>query len=86
MDTQELNTFIQDLIIEAAELDPMTIEPDQDLSALGLDSLAGLEVAVNLEKKFKFKIPPSRYEEMITIAGIATIVNDVQAEKEAVSA
>ncbi|WP_375055760.1 acyl carrier protein [Zobellella sp. DQSA1] len=85
MDNQELHTFIQELIIEAAELDPMTIDPDQDLSALGLDSLAGLEVAVNLEKKFKFKIPPTRYEEMITISGISNIVNELREQKETVT-
>lgn len=86
MDTQELNTFIQDLVIEAAELDPMTIDPQQDLSAVGLDSLAGLEVAVNLEKRFKFKIPPTRYEEMTTISGISTIVNELLEQKEPVNA
>lgn len=86
MDTKELNTFIQGLIIEAAELDPMKIEPDQDLSTVGLDSLAGLEVTVNLEKKFKIKIPPTRYEEMVTISGISSIVNELRAQNEVATA
>lgn len=86
MQVQELYNLIQELIIEAAELDPMDIAPEQDLIALGLDSLAGLEVTVNLEKQFKVKVPATRYEEMTSIKAIADIVQELLEAKEAVPA
>jgi len=82
---KKLYKIIQDYAIEAAELDEMEIDPHEDLIELGLDSLAGLEITVNLEKKYKIKIPPSRYEEMTTIHAITTIVNELLEEKEALA-
>ncbi|MGN0922075.1 MAG: acyl carrier protein [Cellvibrio sp.] len=86
MENQALYQLIQELIIEAAELNPIAIAPDDDLVAIGLDSLAGLEVTVNLEKKFKIKIPATRYEEMITIRAIADIVQDLVKQNESLPA
>ena len=40
-------------------------------------ALAGLEVTVNLEKKFQIKIPPARYEELVSIAAIGAIVQEL---------
>ncbi len=76
---------IREYVIEAAELDEQDIAPDEDLITLGLDSLAGLEITVNLEKKYGVKIPPSRYEEMTTIAAISSIVEQLVAEKNPVA-
>ena len=51
-----------------------------------MDSLAGLEITVNLEKKYQIKVPPSRYEEMTTIKAIANIVTELLQEKEGAAA
>lgn len=83
---ENLHALIQEYIIEAAELDDITISPEEDLIELGLDSLAGLEITVNLEKKYKIKVPPSRYEEMTTIKAIENIVNELLEEKEGAAA
>ncbi len=77
----EYHKIIQEYVIEAAELDERDIAPDEDLIALGVDSLAGLEITVNLEKQYGIKIPPSRYEEMTSIAAISAIVEQLVAEK-----
>lgn len=83
MQGQELYNLIQELIIDAAELDPMDIAPEQDLIALGMDSLAGLEVTVNLEKRFKVKVPATRYQEMTSIKAIGSIILELVEAKEA---
>lgn len=78
----ELHSLIREYTIEAAELDEMEIGLDQDLVELGLDSLAGLEITVNLEKKYQIKVPPARYEEMVTIQAIANLVTELLDAKE----
>ncbi|MFT6248644.1 MAG: acyl carrier protein [Cognaticolwellia sp.] len=78
----ELHSLIREYTIEAAELDEMEISLDQDLVELGLDSLAGLEITVNLEKKYQIKVPPARYEEMVTIQAIANLVTELLDAKE----
>lgn len=74
---EALFEVIRKTIIEAAELDDVAIDPDVDLSTFDVDSLAGLEVAVNLEKRYGIKIPPAKYPDMTTIRAIAAIVQDL---------
>lgn len=83
---EALYSVIAEFVIDAAELEIDELAPDEDLIALGLDSLAGLEIAVNIEKKYQIKIPPARYEEMISVRKIADIVTELINEKEAVAA
>ncbi len=78
---EELYAVIRGLIIEAAELDEVDIGLDEKLGDHDVDSLAGLEVTVNLEKKYQIKIPPERYGEMISIRAIAAIVTELVAAK-----
>ncbi|QNA87327.1 acyl carrier protein [Massilia sp. Dwa41.01b] len=74
----DLHTTIRNLIIEAAELDEDTeIGLTDSLHDHDVDSLAGLEVTVNLEKKYQIKIPPARYEELVSIGAIAAIVQEL---------
>lgn len=80
---EELFALIRQLIIEAAELDDVEIGVDEQLADHEVDSLAGLEVTVNLEKKYQVKIPPERYEEMTSIRSIATIVSELISAKAA---
>jgi len=74
---EELHALIRRLIIEAAELDEVQIGLDDPLGDHEVDSLAGLEVTVNLEKRYKIKVPPERYEEMSSIRAIAAIVTEL---------
>lgn len=75
---QQLHTIIRNMIVEAAELDDDTqIGLTDSLHDHDVDSLAGLEVTVNLEKKFQIKIPPARYEELVSIAAIGAIVQEL---------
>lgn len=83
---EALYPVISEYVIDAAELDVEELAPEEDLVELGLDSLAGLEIAVNIEKKYQIKIPPARYEEMITVKKIAEIISELINEKEAVAA
>ncbi|WP_407330682.1 acyl carrier protein [Enterovibrio sp. 27052020O] len=83
---ENLYAVISEYVIDAAELDVEELAPDEDLIELGLDSLAGLEIAVNIEKQYKIKIPPARYEDMTTVKKIAEIISGLLAEKEAVAA
>lgn len=80
---EELYASIRRLIIEAAELDEVEIGLDEQLADHEVDSLAGLEVTVNLEKKYQIKIPPERYEDMTSIRAIAAIVTELVAAKAA---
>lgn len=83
---EALYPVISEYVIDAAELDVEELAPEEDLVELGLDSLAGLEIAVNIEKKYQIKIPPAIYEEMTTVKRIAEIVSGLIDEKEAVAA
>ena len=75
---QDIHDTIRKLIIEAAELDDdAQIGLSDSLHDHDVDSLAGLEVTVNLEKKFQIKIPPARYEELVSIAAIGAIVQEL---------
>lgn len=81
---EQIYNVIRKLIIEAAELeDDVQIAPTDALDNHDVDSLAGLEVAVNLEKTYQIKIPPARYEEMRNIHAIAVIVQDALDAKAA---
>ncbi|WP_043316394.1 acyl carrier protein [Microbulbifer sp. HZ11] len=77
---------IRSLAIEAGELEDTEIGLQDNLEDVGLDSLAGLEITVGLEKKYKVKVPPSRYEEMVTIQAIADLINELVDAKEAATA
>lgn len=74
---EELYEVIRQYVIEAAELDDAEIGPHDDLGGHEVDSLAGLEVTVNLEKKYQVKIPPARYSDMTSIHAIAEIVQEL---------
>ena len=74
---EALFEVIRKTIVEAAELDDVAIDPDVDLTTFDVDSLAGLEVAVNLEKHYRIRIPAAKYPDMTTIRAIATIVQEL---------
>lgn len=80
---EDLNGVIRTLVIEAAQLDDVEIGVAEPLADYDVDSLVGLEITVNLEKRYKVKIPPERYQEMTTIGNIAALIKDLVDAKTA---
>lgn len=76
-----METLYKDItgfVREAADLDDdIDIDPHTQLSSHDVDSLAGLEVVVNIERKYRIKISPERYAQMTTIHAIVEIVNSL---------
>jgi acyl carrier protein len=60
------------MIIEEFEIDPEKVQPDTDLTTLGIDSLSIAEFIFDVEDKFKVELPDPRVE-----------VRDLQAVKSA---
>jgi acyl carrier protein len=50
------------MIIEEFELDPEKVQPDTDLTSLGIDSLSIVEFIFDVEDKFKVELPDQRVE------------------------
>ena len=61
MDTVD---HLRNMIIEEFELDPDKVQPDTDLTALGIDSLSVIEFLFKVEDTFKVTLPDRRVEEM----------------------
>ena len=83
---EQLYEVILKMVIEAAELEEdVQIGCNDSLDDYDVDSLAGLEITVNLEKKSQIKIPPDRYQDMTNIHAIAGIVTDLLNAKTALN-
>lgn len=52
------------------KVSPETIEPDQRLDALGVDSLTALELVFDLEQDFNISIPTDREKGFTTVREI----------------
>ncbi|MBX3304663.1 MAG: acyl carrier protein [Nitrospira sp.] len=77
---KDITAFVR----EAADLDDdVEIDPHALLSGHDVDSLAGLEVVVNIERKYKIKIVPESYAQMTSVHAIAEIVNSLLEAKSA---
>ena len=63
---------LRQMIIEEFEIDPEKVQPDTDLTTLGIDSLSIAEFIFDVEDKFKVELPDPRVE-----------VRDLQAVKSA---
>lgn len=59
MDTVEI---LRNMISEEFELDAEKVQPDTDLSALGIDSLSVIEFLFKVEDTFKVTLPDRRVE------------------------
>jgi len=53
---------IRNMIIEEFELDAEKVQPDTDLTTLGIDSLSVIEFVFKIEDKFKVMLPDRRVE------------------------
>jgi acyl carrier protein len=60
---------------------PETIQPDQRLDALGVDSLTTLELAFDLEQDFQISIPTDQEKAFATVRDVCDAIEDLVARK-----
>ena len=78
---EELYKELIDMVAEVAELEPEDVGIEDSLpEEHEFNSLMGLEVLVELEKKYNVKVPETRLPEMTTIKNIAEIIKEIEAE------
>lgn len=84
MDATELKTRIKQHVSRVTGIRPEDIQ-DSSLYVkdLGLDSLALLELTVDLEFAFKIKIPEERLPDLRTVEETARVVREFQAGQAA---
>ena len=67
---------IRDIICELVDIDPETINEDSTLRAdLGLNSFDLVNMAVEIEKKFKKAVPNSEMNALKTVGDIIEYLN-----------
>ena len=68
MDRKEIESLVNNFLIEEMEIDADVIEDDAKLKEnLGLDSLDFVDIVVIVEKTFGFKIKPEEMSNVLTI-------------------
>jgi len=68
MDRKEIESLVNNFLIEEMEIDADVIEDDAKLKEnLGLDSLDFVDIVVIVEKTFGFKIKPEEMYNVLTI-------------------
>ena len=67
-------TVIQGMIAESAEVSVESLDPSRPLQELNVDSLTVLEVMMDIEDKFKIKMPEERVP-VRTVQDIADLVD-----------
>lgn len=75
MDRNSVEAAIRETVAEAAGLDSAAIDPDADLvDDLHMDSLAVFEVVVDLESRFRLRIPDEVIDQLRSVARISAYV------------
>jgi acyl carrier protein len=69
---------VRDVYLNVLELS--TVDPEQDLFALGGDSVHAVRIALELERRFEFEVPVNRFEEDSSVRSIAAWI-DLRAPK-----
>ena len=64
------------LVTDAARLPDLRLNPDEDLSMLGLDSLASVEFANRVEREWSVRLPTAVLLSGITLRGLAALILD----------
>jgi acyl carrier protein len=73
MNREEVVQIINNFLIEEFELNPEQITPEASLKDdLGLESLDFVDIAVVIEKEFKFKV---KGEEMVDVRNLDDLYN-----------
>lgn len=83
---RELNNELKRILIEALNLDGVTLETIEDDAplfgeGLGLDSIDALEIAMAIEKRFQIKVQPDKETKkyFYSIQTLADLVQERQA-------
>jgi acyl carrier protein len=66
---------------DPAKVPPAIAPTDRIQEDLGLDSLAVMELASDVEARFGVSIPPEMYDAIHTVAELARAVMDLQASR-----
>jgi acyl carrier protein len=83
-----MTTYEESLAITTELLRPYVAKPDairpQDhiQADLGLDSIAVMEFAADLEARCKVDIPPSEYQKLFTVEDVARSIARLKAERQ----
>jgi acyl carrier protein len=78
--TSELETYLVDLIAKSAKVEPDTLDPDADLFMdLGIDSLEGLKILAQVEKRFGVTLPDHELMHLHTLRKIREAIQQTQA-------
>jgi len=89
MDVEEIRAKIKEIISNVAGIDPSEIADDASfIDDLKLDSLALLEIGVDVDYAFKLGVPEERLGELRTVQDSVDLVLEVlsgKAKKEAPS-
>ncbi len=76
---EETLRITSELVRGRVEGAPREIQPNDRIQEdLGLDSLAVMEFAADVESRFDVSIPPEMYDRIHTVADVARAVIDLQ--------
>ena len=72
MNTLEM---LQDLLIKDHALTREQLTPEVELSTLGIDSLALIELMFQVEDRFGISLPDDKVPDMVTVGDVATFID-----------
>jgi len=72
MNTLEM---LQDLLIKDHALTREQLTPEAELSTLGIDSLALIELMFQVEDRFGISLPDDKVPDMVTVGDVATFID-----------
>lgn len=75
MSAAESLTIVKAILAELCGLEDHEIKDDSNLADVGIDSLMGMEMAKEIEGKFKISLPESELVEVFDVPGLMKIVN-----------
>ena len=72
MNTLEM---LQDLLIKDHSLTREQLTPEAELSTLGIDSLALIELMFQVEDRFGISLPDDKVPDLVTVGDVATFID-----------
>ena len=72
MNTLEM---LQDLLIKDHSLTREQLTPEAELSTLGVDSLALIELMFQVEDRFGISLPDDKVPDLVTVGDVATFID-----------
>jgi acyl carrier protein len=75
--------IIQDILAKKFALDPAKLTPEAQLSQLGIDSLAVLELLFDIEDRFSLKIKDDMPGSLMTLQDVVLYIDALLAQRQA---